>query len=253
MPGELNFLAAFLVGLFGSTHCVGMCGGIVSALSLGIEQPSRRKKTTLLLFLLAYNFGRILSYVLVGIIAGSIGAGLLRFGPTIDFPLGSLITAFFMISLGLYLANWWRMLTVIEATGHWLWEKIEPWGRRFLPVHNPLQAFGLGLVWGWLPCGLVYSVVAWSLTTSDALQAAMLMAGFGLGTMPAMLLVGAGAAHFGLSLKRQGPRTIAGVAIISFGLYVGISGIAHHWNYSQQDSVAVANHRVHSSELPVEY
>lgn len=146
-----------------------------------------------------------------------------------------------MVALGMYLANWWRILSVLEDIGAIAWRKIEPWGRRWLPVRNPLQALGLGVIWGWLPCGLVYAVVAWSLTTGDIQQSAMLMLGFGLGTLPTLLLMGSAAAQLKHLFQRQVVRTTAGVIIIVFGVYTGYAGLsqqAHilHSSLSNQSS-----------------
>lgn len=229
MQNELTFVAAMMVGLLGSTHCLGMCGGIVSTLSMGLSDLTRQSKSSLLSHLLAYNAGRISSYSFIGAISGLIGSSIAPFVPT-GLPLGKIITSLFLIALGLYLANWWRALTWLERFGSILWRRIEPFGRRWLPVHNPLQAFGLGLVWGWLPCGLVYTVVAWSLTTGDWQQGALLMFGFGLGTLPMLMVMGSTASSLRLILKRQSVRTASGIAIILLGIYTAYTGFAAHSN-----------------------
>ncbi len=212
-----------------------MCGGIVGALSLGVSNPSNNK---LRLFsrLLTYNSGRILSYTLSGAIAGMIGAEISKLSPSTDLPIGPLIAAAFMILLGMYLANWWRILSILERLGFVIWKRIEPWGRRWLPVKNPWHAFGLGIVWGWLPCGLVYAVIAWSLTTGDIQQGALLMLGFGLGTLPMLLLMGATMARFNQFIQHQYVRTFSGMMIIAFGIYTGISGFSHHEHKHAQNS-----------------
>jgi sulfite exporter TauE/SafE len=226
MPTELTFVAALMVGLLGSTHCIGMCGGIAGALSMGISQSGPKHKTRLLMHLLAYNAGRISSYTLVGIVAGLVGAGIARYAPAMDFPIGKLIAAAFMVALGLYLANWWRVLGVLEKPGLMLWQHIKPLGLGLLPLTNPLQAFGFGLIWGWLPCGLVYAVVAWSMTTGDWLQGALLMFGFGLGTLPTLLILGGAVGSFNQFMRRQPVRTFAGMMMIAFGLYTAISSLS---------------------------
>jgi sulfite exporter TauE/SafE len=107
----------------------------------------------------------------------------------------------------------------VERAGGLLWNRLEPLGRRFLPVKTPTQAFLLGLIWGWLPCGLVYSVLVWSISTADPLYGAALLFSFGLGTLPNLLLMGVAAA--GLSARVRDPRTrrIAGSLVVLFGLY----------------------------------
>lgn len=217
MPDELSFIAALLVGLMGSSHCLGMCGGIVNALNMGSNVNPGAGRQTLFRHQLGYNAGRIFSYVLVGLLAGSVGAGISQTG--VNPGIGKFIAALFMIALGLYLANWWRGLVVLERAGARLWRYIEPIGRRLYPIRNSGQAFLLGMVWGWLPCGLVYAVVAWSLATTDALQGALLMLGFGLGTLPAMLLAGSLLNRVRDWMRMPALRALAGGCVIVFGLY----------------------------------
>lgn len=227
MPGDLSFIAALLVGLLGSSHCLGMCGGIVNALNLGSPADPGTSRHTAFRHQLGYNAGRIFSYVLVGLLAGSVGAGISQTG--INPGIGKFIAALFMIALGLYLANWWRGLVVFERAGARLWRHIEPIGRRLFPIRNSGQAFLLGMVWGWLPCGLVYAVVAWSLTTTDAVHGALLMLGFGLGTLPAMLLAGALLNRVRAWIRMPALRALAGGSVVVFGLYsaYGSLGGAH--------------------------
>ena len=238
MPMELNFAAAVLVGLLGSSHCLGMCGGIVAALNMGVAPNLQARPRSLFAYHLAYNLGRISSYVLVGLLAGSLGAGLEKLGVT---PLaGRLFAAFFMIALGLYLANWWRGLALLEKFGAGLWRHIQPFGQALLPIRNPLQALLLGGLWGWLPCGLVYAVVAWSLTTARAIDAAVLMLGFGLGTLPALLLAGNAFNYLKTWVKAPLVRRIAGITVLAFGIYSGISGFlppTQHPHHASADSI----------------
>ena len=234
MVTELTVGAAFLVGLLGSTHCIGMCGGIVGALTLGLDSPVRKSPWRLPAFLLAYNSGRILSYTIAGGITGFLGGQLVRLEWGIDFPLGGIIAGLFMIALGLYLTGWWRVLTILEKSGAHLWKRIEPLGRRLLPVNSLLQAFALGMLWGWLPCGLVYAALAWSLTTADAGHGALLMLGFGLGTLPMLLLMGGAAEQLNRFVRSPQVRKIAGLIIIGLGIYMlwaafqGGAHVHHH-------------------------
>ena len=236
MPAELTFGAAMLVGLLGSSHCLGMCGGIVAALNMGIASDLSSRPASLLMYQLAYNAGRIGSYLLVGLVAGSLGAGLADLGVS---PIaGKLFAAAFMVALGLYLANWWRGLAVLERIGARFWRHIQPLGQRLFPIKTPLQAFLLGALWGWLPCGLVYAAVAWSMTTANAVDAALLMLGFGLGTLPAMLLAGNAFNYLKGWVRAPAVRTSAGIAIIAFGIYSGASGFltSHHHQHQTETS-----------------
>lgn len=229
MPVDLTFGAAIIVGLLGSSHCLGMCGGIVAALSMGVNDKVSAKPRSLFIYQLSYNSGRITSYVLVGLLAGSLGAGLAQLG--VSPVAGKLFAATFMIALGLYLANWWRGLAILEKLGMKLWRHIQPLGKRLFPIQNPLQAYLLGTLWGWLPCGLVYAVVAWSLTTGNAYQGAILMLGFGLGTLPAMLIAGNAFNYFKDFAKSPWVRTSAGLMIIAFGVYSGLSVLTKHGHH----------------------
>jgi sulfite exporter TauE/SafE len=237
MPVDLTFGAAIIVGLLGSSHCLGMCGGIVAALNMGVTDKVSAKPRSLFIYQLSYNGGRITSYGLVGLLAGSLGAGLAQLG--ISPVAGKLFAAAFMIALGLYLANWWRGLALLEKLGMKLWRHIQPLGKRLFPIQNPAQAYLLGMLWGWLPCGLVYAVVAWSLTTGNAYQGAMLMLGFGLGTLPAMLIAGNALNYFKSWAKSPWIRTPAGLMIIVFGLYSGLSVLKPHHHHHTGLSSAV--------------
>ena len=211
---ETGPIAAFLVGLLGGVHCVGMCGGIVGAVSVGLPGQSRWP------LLLGYNVGRIASYTLAGAVAGGLGlffSGLLPVRHAQQALLA--VAALFMILLGLYLGGWWPLLARLERLGGHLWKRIEPLGRGLLPVRRPGQALALGLLWGWLPCGLVYSVLIWSVSAGGAAQGALLMLAFGLGTLPNLLLMGAAAARLQGLVRRPGVRRAAGALILLFGLY----------------------------------
>jgi len=212
---EFTFFAAIAVGFLGGTHCVGMCGGIVSALSLSIDQPAK----TPLSYLLAYNLGRIFSYVVAGAIAGGLGA-LLATGASLHSAqvVLSILAAIFMLLMGLYVAGWSSVLFQVEKAGGVIWRQIEPLGRRFLPVKRTDHALWLGMVWGWLPCGLVYSVLIWSLSAGNATQGMWLMLGFGLGTLPNLLAMGVAAQQLKQWMHKSWVRQSAGILLIAFSI-----------------------------------
>ncbi len=125
----------------------------------------------------------------------------------------------FLVALGLYLANWWRGLGYLERTGNNLWRLIEPYARKFVPIKNIKQAFVAGLLWGWLPCGLVYSVLIWSLSSGSAVKGGLLMLSFGLGTLPSLLAMGLFATMLKHFMQLSIVRVLAALLVISFGVY----------------------------------
>jgi uncharacterized protein len=224
---ELSYVTAAAIGFLGSTHCVGMCGGIVSALNAGIGEDQRRTGLAIASYHLTYNAGRVLSYVAAGAGVGIIGAQTHRLELANALPIGGMIAALFMIALGLYVGGWWRAIAALEIAGGYVWRRIEPFGRRFLPVNSPTKAFGLGLIWGWLPCGLVYSALALALLSGSPQGGAAIMLGFGIGTLPMLLIIGKAAQHLGGLARHRRLRQAAGVMIILFGVLTGLATHNH--------------------------
>lgn len=214
MP-ELSLISALLVGLLGGGHCAGMCGGIVSAVSLSL--PGQQPKVG---YHFSYNAGRIASYTLAGVLAGVLGSSSLFLNHLLPVEkLLYLLANLMLIALGLYLAGWWRGVLVLERAGGALWKRIQPLSKKFLPVHTWRQAFVLGLLWGWLPCGLVYSVLVAALATGSALQGGALMLAFGLGTLPALLAMGMAAVRIKGFLQHLWVRRGSGLLVLGFGVF----------------------------------
>lgn len=218
MSSQFSYLTAFLAGLLGGVHCIGMCGGIVGALGFGLPDSVRGKPKRLLPYLLAYNGGRIASYAALGTLMGGVG---MIAAHVMDVRQGQLVlqvaAGLFMVAMGLYLGGWWLGLLKLERAGGLLWRRIEPLGRRLMPVRSPGQALALGLVWGWLPCGLVYSVLIWSISSGSAVRGALLMFAFGLGTLPNLLAMGAFASAVASLFRRPWVRGLAGAMVIALG------------------------------------
>lgn len=216
---DTRYLAAAVVALLGGVHCVGMCSGIVGALTLGLPAPARGRFGAQLPFLLAYNAGRLASYTLAGALAGGVGAWAAHLTVVHQAQLVlQAVAGACMVALGLYLAGWWRGLLAVERLGAVLWRRLEPFGRRLLPVRSPLQALAMGAIWGWLPCGLVYSVVIWAVAAGSAREGALLLLSFGIGTLPALLTMGVFAATLAGFVRRPAVRIAAGLAVLGFGL-----------------------------------
>ena len=207
-----GYLALFLIGLLGGTHCVGMCGGIVSALTMG--GPPR------FVLHLAYNSGRIISYALAGAIAGGLGGLSLILSGQLPVRIALYVLANLMlVALGFYLIGITQALAFTERFGKRLWVHLQPLGKRYLPAQTVAQAFPLGLVWGWLPCGLVYSALATALTSGSALHGAGLMLAFGLGTLPNLLLAGLLAVRLRAYAALPAVRWMAGLLVLGFGVW----------------------------------
>jgi sulfite exporter TauE/SafE len=216
MLGQLSFLAALAAGFLGSGHCLGMCGGIVGALQVG-NTPARARTFA---FTLLHNLGRILSYMMAGAIVGALGGtiGLLsgwHWWPEIL----RIATAAVMILIGLSLALRWRGLNALERWGARFWAKLAPLARHLLPARTPAQALAAGMLWGWLPCGLVYTLLAAAAVSGSAAAGAGVMLGFGLGTVPAMLGAGLAAGALGRKPWIGTMRRLAGVLLIVFGAW----------------------------------
>jgi sulfite exporter TauE/SafE len=210
--------AAFLVGLLGGTHCLGMCGGIVGALSMGLSGQVRESRWRYLASQLAYNAGRISSYAFAGLLVGAFAGQVGETGILEGMPVGRYLAGVIMILFGIYLAGWWHALLFLEKAGARLWKYLEPLGRRWLPVRHAGQAFLLGLVWGWLPCGMVYAALAMALATGSATGGALTMVAFGLGTLPTLLTVGLAYNALQRFLRDPRVRTGAGILVILLGL-----------------------------------
>lgn len=212
MTESLSALTALLLGLLGSAHCLGMCGGISSAVAMGID----KRNSNPLLLLAGFNLGRILSYSIAGGLLGILGW--LISSPEIAVFLRTL-AGIILVLMGLYVAQIWKGLSHLEKQGAFIWRHIQPFSSKLLPVKSAPQALLLGALWGWLPCGLVYSTLIWSATAANWQQSALLMACFGLGTLPGMLASGLLAQQVQQLLKYRKTQTIAGMMIIAFGIY----------------------------------
>lgn len=196
-----------------------MCGGIVGALTVG--------GATRWSMHLAYNLGRMTSYVLAGALVGALGAASLGLAGQAPARLFLYVLANLMlVALGLYLIGITQALAFTERAGQAIWRRVQPLTRRFLPATRVSQAFPLGLLWGWLPCGLVYSALASALSSGSASRGALVMLAFGLGTLPNLLLAGMLLARLNQFVRQRIVRLISGLLVLGFGLY-GLLGVRH--------------------------
>lgn len=222
-----------------------MCGGIIGALSFSLSAQTPGKRW---LLLLGYNVGRISSYTLMGAGMAALVASL----PASPWPLARTLAGVLLVLMGLYMAGWWRVLTLLERLGQRLWLRIKPLGNRLLPIDSLPKTLVLGALWGWLPCGLVYSALAYAAVQPGSLSGALVMLCFGLGTLPAVLLGGLGAARLRYWLAKQSLRNFLGVAFIAFGLWTLLQAWGHHGHhgsdgehYHKQNGLAPAEPHIH--------
>lgn len=202
-----------------------MCGGIVGALSFSLPETVRNNRWKLLPYLLAYNSGRIFSYALAGALIALLGRTLFEtISPQFGHTLLQWFAAITMIGLGLYIAGWFPAMAQIERLGRPIWQKIEPYGQRLLPVKSPWQALLFGLIWGWLPCGLVYTALFYSASAGSAENGALFMLAFGLGTLPAVFTAGVLSSWMVNFARRPHVRRIMGLLIILFGIITLVVG-----------------------------
>lgn len=213
----------FAIGLFSSTHCVGMCGSIAGALALSLPLDCRRNSHCLARYLAAYNLGRIASYGVAGGVGGLIGSALsgAEFVP-IAHDFFRVFSAVVIIAVGLYLTGWVPQLKKMDRLGEPLWRRIEPVGRKLLPVRSLSRALLFGVVWGWLPCGLVYYALLLTVSAESALQGVLYMLVFGLGTLPAVALMGSATGWLAGLTRNPLLQRAAGLALMG----VGVLGLA---------------------------
>lgn len=215
---EAQYAAALVIGLLGGVHCVGMCGGIVGALTL--SSPQRRRAWDLHLF---YSAGRVASYAAAGAIMGMIGGTGLMFNHVLPVQLLlGVLANLVLVSLGLYLAGLRNPLARLETLGARLWRCLQPYSSKVLPADTAAKAFILGTLWGWLPCGLVYSLLATALLSGGVASGAGVMLAFGIGTLPNLLLAGVAITRLRHILSDQRFRLAAGAVVAGFGV-VGLA------------------------------
>lgn len=229
---QATLLSIFLLGLFSAPHCAGMCGGIVAALG---ARASSRSFHDALQSSVIYNLGRVSMYVLLGCGFGALGMTFQHLVPLIGTSL-RIIAGVLLVCMGLYIAGWWMGLRTFEHLVYGLFKPILGVQSMRWSMPEPIKLFMTGVLWGCLPCGLVYTMLTFAMTTGSIQGGGMIMLAFGLGTIPILLLTGAFADRMMLVIRQQFVRSLAGVLIILFGLWTlgGVvgTGTAHQHQHS---------------------
>jgi len=253
MPEVLSFSAAFMLGLAGSPHCVGMCGGIAGLLgastqaqrtsvpSGGVAATSARASMIAsdighgIHYSLLFQVGRIASYAMLGAL---LATGVQLFGNAAESALphiGRILrwsASGMLIIMALSIAGWGGLSRRLEKMGATIWARLRPVSRHLLPVDSNSKALAIGGLWGLLPCGMIYSALAWAALSANPLHSAALMACFGLGTAPSMLGIGGISGSFKSALRRPGYRLLFAGLLIALAilplLNLGPVATAHH-------------------------
>ena len=211
--------AALLAGLLGGAHCAAMCGGIATGFSAMSARGGWRTAVE-------SNLGRVGGYVIAGAIAGGIGHGIVRVA-RLDWLMFGLrmLVGLVLVVVALRLLDRQGRLGFLSRPGAGAWPLLRPLQRRLLPADSSLKRVGLGVLWGWLPCGLSTSLLAAAWLQASAINGALTMAAFGLGTLPVMLPLTWSGARLGRWLQQPGRRT----AVASIVLLAGVLTLASPW------------------------
>lgn len=222
-------LSALLIGLWSTGHCLAMCGGLAMAAGQANRRQCNASTSQRGMVLAGWQLGRVLSYTVMGLMAGAFGAFFLTQAPVVLIRQTAFVMANLMlIALGLHVAQLWSGITQLERIGQIIWRWVQPLATATLvprtpghprPIQETLRALRAGAIWGWLPCGLVYSMLVTASVSGSAINGALWMLAFGLGTMPALWMTSMASHRFTDQFRKSVVRTTAGLLIVAFGLW----------------------------------
>lgn len=240
-----SYATAFLLGLFSTVHCIAMCGSVIGALTLSLPSEIRESQTKMFPYVFNYNLGRLLSYGIAGAIVGLLSSPL----AIIDgYLILRYVSVVIMIGMGLYLAGWFPKFAHMERMGAPIWRWLQPIGQKLLPVRKLSQAFYLGIVWGWLPCGLVYAALAVAATAGEPVKAGLVMLAFGAGTLPAVMGAGLFTGFLSAMARAKHLRQIAGILIIAIALATVFWPLDHsEMHHGEVDSSSEHSEHMHQT------
>jgi hypothetical protein len=233
MNETVTLTAALFAGVMASGHCLGMCGPMTA---LAASRPGQPRATRAVL----YNAGRLLSYALIGALFGGLGyavgsaAGIAQWALVLRVGLGAVL-----LTIGARMLFQRRGASAFERVGARLWRRLAPLTGRLDPANRTRDLFAMGLLWGWLPCGIVYSMLAVAALSGGALPGAATMLAFGIGTLPSMLglsLLGTGLGFLRTSTARRG----LGAVLMLSGIWMAAMPLSHA--LSMKDAGAGMHH-----------
>lgn len=222
---SISLFSLMLFGFLSGGHCMSMCGGLSSAFALQLPPDVSRLKLLILL-----NLGRITSYVLIGAILGGLG----QFGISLDQSHGLqnglfVLANILLIFMGLYLAGLSSWIVKVEKLGQPIWRRLSPILNRLLPIKSAWGCLGVGALWGWLPCGLVYSASLYALSSGSIVQGALCLLAFGIGTLPNLLAIGVFASQLKSLLQKSWVRWLTGLTVCLWAIWQLSSLILLGW------------------------
>ena len=239
----VQLLIAFNLGLFSTLHCLGMCGGILSAMMFLNKGENNSGKLT---YSIAYNIGRISSYSLAGLIVAFVSQEITTsfFSANSHFILQT-ITAIFLVGIALNMLGILPFNSYIEKMGSQVWKNLQPLGKHLIPVKSIPHALMFGMIWGWLPCGMVYAALILAMSTTDSLGGFLVMLSFGLGTLPGMVSAGYFSSTL-IELKSNNRlRVITALMLILIAASLPISAYYFSGHHSQHDHNSHEDHHSH--------
>lgn len=241
---SLSISAALIAGIAGSGHCFAMCGGLAGALGMRARIASASNAATLG-NIAAYQLGRVGGYTMAGALAGSLGTALqsvvdlAKFATVVRVASGVLL-----VLIAIRILSGWNALTGLERLGAHLWRNLQPLAKHSAARGGLSSSLLLGLLWGWLPCGLVYSMLLFAALSSNAWTGAMLMLAFGIGTLPSMLASGMLAANLQTLFKQRWPRAVSGVLLLIFGTWMATAAL--HATLGAHEHAQSHQHHAHA-------
>jgi len=228
-PGPLSLAAAFTAGIAGSVHCLAMCGGLSGALGLRAQRAGGPATRTLMHQLLP-QLGRVTSYALAGAVFGAFGATLAaQFDITAAARVLRILAGLCLLAIAARVLWGWQPLAPLERLGARMFAHLTPLLRtRGEPTSG--GSFLLGILWGWMPCGLVYSMLLFAAVSGGAVHGALMLALFGAGTWPSMLGGSLLSRQLGHWSAARGLHAVTGIALLAFGVLTLLAPLApvHH-------------------------